>query len=145
MKTIVLCSSANFYKHANEIKAELEKMGYRAVVPTTAEKMAETGDYNPEHYKTWYDNVDDMPFKQERMRGHFDKVHAGDAVLVVNDTKHGIDGYIGPNVLMEMALAFFEKKPIYVMNPVSDKVNCWEEVLGMGSIFINGDLSQIKM
>ena len=143
MKTIVIRSSANFYRQANEVKKKLEKLGYEVQVPSTAEKMAKTGNYNADDYKTWYGDESDMPIKQQRMREHFDKILAGDAILVINDEKHGVKGYIGPNVLMEMGLAFAHHKPIFVMNLVGKDVSCWEEVLGMGSIFIASDLTKI--
>jgi diphthamide synthase subunit DPH2 len=88
MKTIVLCSSANFYEHTNQIAAELEKRGFKAVVPVT--------------------------------------------------------GYIGSNVLMEMGLAFYLKKPIFILNPVSDDMPVYEEVIGMGSVIIDGDLMKVQ-
>jgi hypothetical protein len=39
MKSIVLCSSANFYKHLNEVADQLEKMGFKAVTPHNAREM----------------------------------------------------------------------------------------------------------
>jgi nucleoside 2-deoxyribosyltransferase len=141
---IVLCSSANFYKHVNELAAELEGMGYKAVVPHNARQMAKTGDYDPAKYKTWYADGNDFDRKADFMRRHFDEVAAGDAVLVVNDEKHGVKGYIGPNALLEMGLAFYLKKPIYVLSNFDKTMSNYEEVYGMNSIFLNGELSSIR-
>ncbi len=145
MKTIVLCSSAAFYRHVNELADELEKRGFHAVVPLTAERMRASGDYNVDSVKTWYGNPGDYDKKAQLMRGHFDKVAEGDAVLVVNDEKHGVPGYIGPNVLMEMGLAFYLKKPIYVLDDVVPDMPVYEEVLGMGSVILSGDLTKISL
>ena len=104
-KTIVICSSAAFYEHANEVKTKLEAAGLSVVVPKTAVRMAETGDYDISHYKTWFGDASDYDKKADYMRSHFDEITKGDIILVVNDEKHGQPGYIGPNVLMEMSLA----------------------------------------
>jgi len=102
--TVVICSSANFYKHVNEIAEQLRALGVKVIVPKNARTMAETGDYDVSHYKTWFANADDYSKKAELMRTHFDEVKQGDIVLVVNDEKHGKPNYIGANVLMEMSL-----------------------------------------
>ena len=78
------------------------------------------------------------------MKGHFKKVLAADAILVVNYEKNGVSGYIGGNGLMEMMLAFLHKKPIFVYNSISDELNIAEEVYGLNPIFINQDLSMIR-
>lgn len=144
MSTVVLCSSAAFYKHVNQLADELKTKGFDAVVPVTAEKMRASGDYDLEKIKTWYANPNDYDKKAELMRAHFDKVATGDSVLVVNDEKHGVPGYIGPNVLMEMGLAFYLHKPIYILNAVTSESPIYEEVLGMGSVVLDGDLTKIR-
>ncbi len=145
MTTVVLCSSAAFYEHTNQLADEIDKMpGFKAVVPHNAAEMRKKNDYNVEAVKTWYDNPKDFKRKTEYMRWHFEEVEKADVILVVNDEKHGVAGYVGPNVLLEMGLAFYLHKPIYVLNPVSKEMPTYEEVIGMGSVFINGDLKKIK-
>jgi hypothetical protein len=77
------------------------------------------------------------------MLAHFKKVVESDAILVTNYEKHGLAGYIGGNALMEMTLAFINKKPIFVLNKVDEKLEIKEEVYGLKSIFPNVDLSLI--
>jgi len=144
MKTIVLCSSAAFYEHVNKLASQLEALGYKAVVPHNALQMKAKNNYSVKAVKTWYENPEDFKKKTDFMRGHFEEVARGDMILVVNDEKKGVPGYIGSNVLLEMGLAFYLNKPIYILNNVSDKQQNYEEVIGMGSIFISGDLSKIK-
>jgi len=144
-KIITICSSAAFYRHVNEIAAKLEKRGYEVRVPMTATKMLKSGNYNVADYKTWYENSDDFGKKTSLMRGHFDEVAAADAILVVNDEKHGAKGYIGPNGLMEMGLAFYLNKPIYVLYPVTSDMPLYEEVVGMGSIILGDKLDKITL
>lgn len=143
-RTIVICSSATFYEHVNEIAEQLSALGMNVVVPATAAKMKLSGDYNLEKVKVWLKDSNKFYGKAALMRGHFDAITAGDAILVVNDNKHGIEGYIGPNVLMEMGLAFYQNKPIYLLNDYDKSMPLYEEVEGVGSIIIKGDIGKIK-
>lgn len=143
MKTITICSSANFYKQVNELKQELEALGYAVLVPLTATKMQASGDYDVTHYKTWFGNADDYDKKAALMRAHFDEVAKGDAVLVVNNEKHGTPNYIGGNVLMEMAIAFHLGRPIYVLNDLPNESPFTEEIIGLGSVPLQGDLQKL--
>lgn len=145
MKTIVLCASTVFYDHVAQVADELESLGFTVIVPIDVEGIREGKPYDASSAKTWYDNPADFHLKAELMRDHFDKIVLGDAVLVINDEKHGVAGYIGPNVLMEMGLAFHLRKPIYVLNPLTKGMPTYEEVLGMGSVILNGDLSRITV
>ena len=143
MKTIVMCSSLAFYEHVNKLADELEQKGFNVVVPYTARKMRKSGNYDVKTAKTWYDNPDDFTRKAELMRGHFEEVAKGDITLVINDEKHGIKGYIGPNVLMEMGLAFHLDKPIYVLNDIDKTMPVYEEVYGMGCKIMGGKLDRL--
>lgn len=74
---------------------------------------------------------------------HFSKIARSDAILVANYPKHEIDGYVGGNTLMEMAIARYLKKKIYVLSPISSKLSYKEEILGMRPTIINDDLTLI--
>lgn len=141
---ITVCASVDFYKHVNELSKALEMQGHNIIVPATALKMEASGNYKTAEYKTWYQNVDDFSRKKQLMDGHFDEVRKADAILVVNDEKKGIAGYIGGNVLMEMSLAYFEGKPVYVLNQVDVDHPFYEEVIGMNAIILDGDITKIK-
>jgi nucleoside 2-deoxyribosyltransferase len=145
MVTVVICCSANFYEHANKLADELRAKGFNVVVPKTAVKMQTKGDYDVDKEKTWYRNPDDFDIKAERMHAHFDAVAAGDAILVINDEKHEVKGYIGPNTLMEMGLAFHLRKPIYVLNSIDKDMPVYEEVVGMNSVILDGDITKISL
>jgi hypothetical protein len=145
MPTITVCSSAHFYKHVIEVKKQLEAKGYSVLVPKVALRMEETGDYQVEHYKTWYADPNDYDKKEALMREHFDKIVEGDAILVVNDQKHGLDNYIGGNVLMEMAVAFFLKKPIFILFDLPEPSPFTEEFVGMRPVLLHGDVTKLKL
>lgn len=106
--------------------------------------MEKNNDFTVERYKTWYTNKHDYQKKQALMDEHFEKVKKADAILVVNNEKHGISGYIGGNGLMEMAVAHLYKKPIYVLNDISDTLSFAEEVYGLHPIFLKGNLENMS-
>lgn len=142
-KSVVICSSAAFYKQVTEVRDQLKKMGFKVIVPLNVRKMERAGDFNVELYKTWF--TDPKAYKQKTflMRDHFYKIEEGDVVLVLNYQKNGKPGYIGGNVLMEMGIALHFHKPIYILNPIDESVSYKEEILGMSPIFLDGDIAQI--
>jgi hypothetical protein len=139
MPIITVCSSANFYRQAVDIQAALQKSGYTVVIPATAEKMKASGDYDVSHYKTWFADSNDYPKKAALMRGHFDEIAAGDAILVLNYEKHGVANYIGGNVLMEMGLAFYLNKPIFIINEIPEESSFVEEIKGFMPVVLHGN------
>ena len=145
MKTICFCASVNFYKHVNELADAVEKLGFKAVVPRMAIKMRESNDYDVASIKTWYKNPNDFNVKKELMDEHFKKVAESDITVIVNDLKHDIPGYIGPNVLMEIAIAYYLKKQIYVLNDVAPDNTTYEEVMGMGVYCLGGDITSLSL
>ena len=143
MPTITICSSANFYKQVVDIEAELKNMGFDVIIPYTAGVMKQSGDYDVSHYKTWFGDKDDYHKKTDLMLKHFDKIADGDAILVVNNEKHGVANYIGGNVLMEMAIALYLKKPIFLFNEVPNASPFLEEIVGMFPVLLHGDISAL--
>lgn len=142
-KVITICSSASFYKDVIDLQRQLQKMGFSVKVPNTATKMARANNFDVESHKTWYQNKADYGKKTKLMKDHFKKVLEADAILVYNKEKNGISGYIGGNGLMEMTLAFHYKKPIFIYEPISEKLSIAEEVYGLNSVFINKNLNLI--
>jgi hypothetical protein len=140
---VTICSSVNFYKQAVDCQAVLERLGYKVIIPATAEIMKQSGDYEVSHYKTWFSNSSDYHKKTALMKGHFDKVSKGDLVLVLNYEKHGLKNYIGGNVLMEMALAFYLGKPIFILNEIPEKSTFLEEIIGLNPVVLHGCLDKL--
>ena len=140
MPIITICSSASFYEQVVVVQAELQAMGFEVIIPLTAEKMKASGDYDVNQYKTWYKDASEYHKKTALMQAHFDEVARGDVTLVCNYEKHGVPNYIGGNVLMEMTVAFYLKKPIYVLNDIPEESSFLEEIMGVGSIPLHGNL-----
>ncbi len=143
MTTVTLCSSADFYKRAVEIQGELETHGISTLLPATAEIMKKNGDFEVSHYKTWFSNANDYSKKTALMNGHFAEIEKSDAILVINEKKRGIPNYIGGNVLMEMTIAFYLKKPIFILNNIPKESAYLEEIIGLNPIVLGGDTEKL--
>lgn len=141
--SITICSSAAFYEKAVDIKNQLEVQGYQVLLPDCALEMERTNDYEVSHYKTWWGDAGDYHKKTALVRGHFNKVVAGDVTLVLNFEKRGIANYIGGNVLMEMGLAFHFNKPLFVFNGMPKDCSYEEEILALAPVFLEGNLSKL--
>lgn len=142
---ITLCGSIAFIDEMYRLKTELEGLGHKVLLPPN-EVPGENGEMIPasEYYnhKKALQQKDDAWIWQnhtDRISGHFDKISKSDVILVTNYDKNNISNYIGPNTLMEMGLAFYLKKPIFLLNPIPE-IAWKEEILGMKPVVINGDL-----
>jgi hypothetical protein len=144
---ITLCGSITFIDEMVTLKNELEKLGHEAHTPVL-EFRNENGDLiSAKEFQVLRksdEKQDDWVWrrKKEAMQGHFDEVVWSDAILVLNEDKNGIPGYIGANTLLEMGLAFHLKKPIYLWNPIPE-ISYKEELLGMWPVVLDRDLKKI--
>ena len=145
---ITLCGSCKFTDEALSVKTKLEKIGHE-VKMWPVEVKGENGESLPvqEYYKIRRAANNDEKWvwdrKAEAVMAHFEKVVWSDVILVTNYDKNNIKGYIGGNTLMEMGLAFFLKKKIYLLNELPE-LSYKEEILAVKPIIINGELSKIK-
>ncbi len=142
---ITICSSAAFYRQANDIKEQLEKQGFTVLIPAMALRMKEANDFEVSHHKTWFGDANDYHKKTALMRGHFNEVAKADAILVLNYEKHGVANYIGGNVLMEMALAFHLNLPIFILNEIPDQSSFLEEIIGLQPIVLHGKVEELPV
>jgi hypothetical protein len=141
---LAICSSASFYTEAIAFSNKLEKLGINVILPMTAAKMKAEGRENDEAQIDWLDSPIGYHGKSLLIRGHFNDISESDAILVTNYEKHGRQNYIGPNVFMEMAIAFYLGKPIYILNGQPQDSPLIDEILGLEPIFLNGDTKLIK-
>ena len=145
---ITICGSIAFHNEALSVKRELEELGHEVGIwPSEVKdengkfilvqeycKIRQTADNNE---KWVWDR------KAEAVMEHFDKVAWSDVVLIINYEKNNVKGYVGGNTLMEMGLAFYLKKKIYLLNEVPE-LSYREEILGVKPIILDGDLGKIE-
>ena len=140
-KNIFLCGSMNFYRELIELESVLQSRGWTVYPPQSAKVMKEKNDFEVSHFKGVYTH-------QQRsllIHQNFVDISVCDAILVINNEKNGVKGYIGPNVLMEIGLAFYLKKKIYIWNTVPDTASYKDELLCLGATEINQDLELIHV
>ena len=146
MKIYVLGSNAFMHKMV-EVTDELMAIGKDAFIAEhyrelVAGKRREQTDLwalgSSERAKVKRDN--------DYFKMHYKHILESDAVLFVNDTKRGIENYIGGNVLIEMGQAYVNNKKIYFLNAmpsVESGLTYLDEIIAMDPICLKGDLNKI--
>lgn len=140
-KTIFLCASMDFYPELVVVEQELKQRGFAVGVPVSVAIMKKKHDFEVSHFKGVVSYKDRGTF----IRKNFRDIAASDAILVINNTKKGMNGYIGANVLMEIAMAFYFTKKIFIWNQYSADAPYVEELACFGAVVINRDLSKITV
>lgn len=151
---ITICGSIAFYKEMEQARDELVKNGHEVKIPELAlEVPQEFGGGKKVYFGQFIEQgggIDAFPagheiwdLKEGAIRDHYEKIDWGDAILVINPEKRGISGYIGGNTLIEIGVAFYLKKPIFILNPVSSELSYKQEITGMKPTILNGDLTLI--
>jgi len=143
---ITLCGSIAFIDDLKSLAQDLEKLKHQVELPNV--DTLKNGDGEPITVEEYYqirkspDKAGDWVWdrKTDAMNLHFNKIDWADVILVTNYNKKDVKDYIGANTLIEMGLAFYQKKPIFLLNSIPD-TDCREEILGMKPTVINGDLS----
>jgi len=144
---ITICGSIAFYDKMLEARVALEDFGHDVRLPPHEIKdengaMISVQEYYVQRKAATTDTGWIWDRKAEAIAAHFEKVAWADAVLVTNYDKNDIPGYIGGNTLMEMGVAFFLRKPIYLLTHVP-RLSYREEIIGMKPIVIEHDFAQI--
>ena len=129
-----------FTKEMLETKKQLETLSHQVSVPYDIDNHLNdpTLRDNPEKERAHSISIDIY-------RKCFEILANNDAIVVLNMNQRGIDGYIGAAVLMEIGLAYYFNKKIFLLNPVSPKERYIEDVTILGAVVLNGDLTKISI
>lgn len=143
---ITICGSVAFFQEMLDAQKQLQDLGHEVKIIET-QIPDEQGNMIPvtEYYKIRKSGQDKdwiWDRKKKGMMWHFEKIAWGDAILVLNYDKNDIENYVGPNTLIEMGLALYLDKKVYLLNPVPE-MKCKEEILGTRPVILNSDLSVI--
>jgi ABC-type sugar transport system substrate-binding protein len=150
---ITVCGSIAFYSEMEKLKAELEENDHEVLIPLLNEETSYGNDRKIYFAKYIEENGGIDAFspidpiwisKQNAMNDHFQKIEWADAIVVANHEKRGVKGYIGGNTLIEIGLAFYLKKDIYILNPISSDISYKQEIYGMKPVLLNGKLDLLK-
>jgi hypothetical protein len=140
---IAICASASTYDRVIPLSDELLSIGLHVALPAMAETMKTEGRANEEARIDWTARSDGYTYKEKLMRDHFALIARSDAILVANYEKNGKPDYIGGNVLMEMTVAFYLKKPIFILNSASQDSPLIDEIMGVRPVFLHGDITKL--
>ena len=122
MNNIVLCGSMKIKDKIVEVGRSLENMGYNVLLPVECMQGLD---------------------KIIASRAHLDRIvnPENEIVLIVTDTKNGIENYIGPNSFAEIAFGFYFNKKVYLLNDIYEPYK--DELVGWKVIPLKGNLNKI--
>lgn len=151
---ITICGSIKFYQEMESARDELIAHGHEVKIPELSLDAPEEfgGDKKVYFGKYIEENggIDAFPagheiwsLKESAINDHYEKIDWCDGILVINHEKRGIAGYIGGNTLIEIGVAFYLKKKIYIQNPISSEMSYKQEIMGMKPVMLDGDLNKI--
>ena len=140
---VVICGSLQFGSAMKRIAEALEVYGLEAILPLGASPEVNLGVTFERLMEMKEDgSVVQLTIDHDAIRDHYNNIMQGDAVLIVNEEKKGIAGYIGGNTFLEMGFAYIARKPIFVLNDIPDMIYI-DEIRAMQPIVINGDFDQL--
>ncbi len=122
------------------LKQKLEELGHTVSVPIDAETHSSDPGL-----------IDDLDrdfehcVKNDVMLKCMKTLASNDAILVANYPKNGVNGYIGTSTLMELGLAHYLDKKIFLLYPTpSYKEARWaHEVRVFQPTVLNGDITGV--
>lgn len=139
---IMVCGSMHFAKEMLEAKKKLESMGHSAFLAKDTQMFIDNPDFTTDNHEENLRHV----IKNDIMRDCFRKIENSDAIIVLNYPKNGVKGYIGANSLIEIGLAYYFGKKIFILNniPHPDEEKSSHEVLCMQPIILDGNMEKIN-
>ena len=135
---VFIAGSMSFAKEILDVEARLRRLGFQAhCAPDTYDCFK-----NP-HLKL---NEDlDHCEETDIIRTCMNIQKKCDAILLLNYSKDGIDGYIGSNCLIELGLAYYLRQRIFLLHapPPPELARYHVEVMHMKPIILNGNLDGV--
>lgn len=94
-----------------------------------------------------WDDLGDVEAANKKARyidEHLEKIRTSNALVIANYSKNGIDGYIGPNSLMEASFGYaFGLPVVFLFDPGQQP--CRFEARAIMNICLNGDPSKLQI
>jgi len=131
---ITICGSIAHVEAMNQTAKQLEAEGYEVEIPHSRENEI---DYNS------LTDAEQAKAKDSLIKAHLNKINESDAILVFNQDKKGVEGYVGGNTLMEMAFAYTQGIEVFLLKRPTG-VSYTEEILGMMPILLDNDINLIN-
>ena len=135
---IALCYSMQYAEKAKEMQGVLAALGHTAYVSSENHEYFGKDDQEKEEIKLYH------KYETNILRDYFEVIAGADAILVLNYDKNGVVNYIGGNTFLEMGIAYYFRKKIFLMNPIPEIPYYKTEIIAMRPVIIDGDLSKIN-
>lgn len=142
---VAICSSALFAKQSREIKEKLEKRGLETFLYPQSVRLGneviDVSEYYSMRKKKLTQEVLDA--KRQLMDEHFAKIRDSDAILVLNFDRQRKRGYVGGNTFLEMGIAHWLGKKVFIWKEPSKRLPYFEEIMAINPINIEENLEKI--
>lgn len=119
---VVLAGSMSFASKMNEVKTQLEGADNVATMPIDG------GDLTPDAIRGYNDAA-------------LERIRNADFLIVINEKKHDIEGYVGANTLVEIGMAYALNTPIYLLNKYDTEQANAVELAGLIDGIIDKDVT----
>ena len=83
--------------------------------------------------------------KNRLTKENFKNVEYCDVLFILNYSHRGIENYVGGNSFMEMVIAFFLKKPIYLLHEIPEDMTITEEIKSLYPTVVHTLSNFLKM
>jgi hypothetical protein len=130
---ICICGSMAFIDEMENLALSLTKLGYRSTTPAREERDLQWEKLSATEAKRR---------KKSFIDGYLSKIRTADALIIANYRKHEIEGYVGPNTLMEAAFGYSLGIPVVFLHDPAGQ-NCGPECLAIAAKCLNGDVAEM--
>jgi hypothetical protein len=138
---LMICGSMTFAEKMLKTKRQLESLGHSVFVPPDIGFHIKDPSLIDNLEKNYMHTIE-----KDVLRDCFNLIAKSDAILVLNYPKNKINGYVGTSALMEIGLAYYLGKKIFLLNsiPKAKDFRWVHELNIIQPIVIEGDLGKIK-
>jgi nucleoside 2-deoxyribosyltransferase len=138
---IQICGSMTFAKEMKATQQKLQALGHSVTIPVETEKNIQ----EPSYHDNLSVNLENGR-KENIIKANFDLIANADAIVVLNYSKNGTNGYLGTSTLMEIGLAYYLGKKIFLLNPVPsyNEVRWAHEIELIQPVILRGELEKIQ-
>jgi NTP pyrophosphatase (non-canonical NTP hydrolase) len=136
---VVVGGSMTFAKEQLEVKRALEEMGHEVLVSDDIHDCIGNSSIKNAGFESELRHC----LETDIVMSFFNMIKEADAYVVVNKEKGGVRGYLGTAVLMELGLAYYLGKRIFLMEDYDKGQGYGLEVAIINPVVLNGDLSKI--
>jgi len=133
---IGIVGSMQFTERMVEYRDRLNELGHDAYVTDLHEALLGK---TPEEKEAI---TIDQKNNSDAIREFWRAMQGGDAILVLNYERRGIENYVGGNTLMEIGFAHVLDQQVYLLNDIPD-MQYRSEIEAVKPVVINGDISLI--